>query len=375
VDILIVFTYGISFQDWDESGLLGREIKIYNKISEAKNITYTFLTFGNSEDHKYHKFVPNSNIYPIYEKYRFFNNKFLRFLYSFYISYSLRNEFSNIDIIKTNQLMGSWIGIILKIVNKTPLIVRTGYDIFIFSIKNKKSITKKIFYYLLTQISLIFCNLYTVSSKADQLFLFKYFMIGKKKISVHSNWVDYPKKIKLISSRYDNKILSVGRLEKQKDFNFLISELENSGIEIDIYGEGSLKSALIKEASINNVKVNFLGKVSNSELLKNMENYKLFCLMSSFEGNPKVILEAMANGCVCVVSNILNNAEIIKNKDNGFLVSKNKKELKRVVLELFSNNEKLRRLSSSGRHTVKNNFSFEKSFSTELKNYKKILKT
>ena len=39
-----------------------------------------------------------------------------------------------------------------KIKSKSPLIIRTGYNIFYFSLKDKKSITKS--YFLLTQAGL-----------------------------------------------------------------------------------------------------------------------------------------------------------------------------------------------------------------------------
>ena len=79
--------------------------------------------------------VKNSTIIPIYHKNKYYQNKLIRFLHTFYIAFKLRTDFKNMDIVKTNQLMGSWIGIILKFFNKTPLIVRTGYDIFSFSLK------------------------------------------------------------------------------------------------------------------------------------------------------------------------------------------------------------------------------------------------
>ena len=50
MNILILFTYGMSFKSWENAGILDREIKLYNTISEKYKINYTFLTFGDSED-------------------------------------------------------------------------------------------------------------------------------------------------------------------------------------------------------------------------------------------------------------------------------------------------------------------------------------
>ena len=310
----------MSFKSWQNAGILDREIKLYNTISEKYEINYTFLTFGDSEDFEFSNKVKNSTIIPIYHKNKYYQNNLIRFLHTFYIAFKLRTDFKNMDIVKSNQLMGSWIGIILKFFNKTPLIVRTGYDIFSFSLKNRKLFIKIFFYYLLTQISLIFSDLYIVTSASDKKLLKKYFLFNEKKFIINPNWVDTKTDLIPHEKRYATKILSIGRLEYQKNYEFLINELKDSNFEIDIYGEGSLHNNLIELSKKNNVRLNLFGTLPNKDLLEVMEKYKFFCLMSRFEGNPKATLEAMSRGCVCIVSNISSNKEIIEDKINGFLV-------------------------------------------------------
>ena len=55
------------------------------------------------------------------------------------------------------------------------------------------------------------------------------------------------------------------------------------------------------------------------ELINLLKNYEIFVLSSTFEGNPKVLLEAMASRCLVLVSNIPNNLEIIRNGENGLV--------------------------------------------------------
>ena len=40
-------------------------------------------------------------------------------------------------------------------------------------------------------------------------------------------------------NRQEKKILMVGRLEKQKNYEFILKEFKNSDFTIEIYGEGS----------------------------------------------------------------------------------------------------------------------------------------
>ena len=62
--VLVVLTYGVSFKDWEDNGLLDREMKLYEKLSKEKDVHFTFLSFGNSEDTN---IVKNFNVIPVYE--------------------------------------------------------------------------------------------------------------------------------------------------------------------------------------------------------------------------------------------------------------------------------------------------------------------
>ena len=65
--IILVFTYGISLKNWDESGILHREIKLYKTMNEQNGINYTFVTFGDKEDEEYSDLIDGLKIIPIYK--------------------------------------------------------------------------------------------------------------------------------------------------------------------------------------------------------------------------------------------------------------------------------------------------------------------
>ena len=62
----------------------------------------------------------------------------MRFLRFFLIPFKLKKEIVDGDVLKTNQLFGSWIAILSKLKYEKPLIVRTGYDLYSFSKMNRK---------------------------------------------------------------------------------------------------------------------------------------------------------------------------------------------------------------------------------------------
>ena len=373
MNVLLIFTYGISLKIWDETGLLNREIGLYKKLNDTEEINFTFLTFGNEVDHQYDDLLGDIKIFPIYSKFKFHKNKIIRFLYTFVICFKLKKQFKDIEIIKTNQLMGAWMAIALKKLIGCKLIIITGYDILSVSIKNKKGLHKIFFYYLLTQVSLLLSNYYSVTSHSDKKFLNRVFLFNKDKLLVRPNWVFSQENYKPLKDRKNNTILSVGRLESQKNFKYLIQELSNTPISLDIVGHGSEKKDLFDLSKNLNVKVNFIDAMPNEKLLKLMKDYKIFVLPSIFEGNPKSLSEAMSLGCVPVVSDIENNRELVEHNQNGLLFKLEKNELKNLLSDLIENDTLMEKLSKNSVYKIEEKLSLDNYCLGEINDYRLLL--
>ena len=349
--ILVIFTFDISLKNWEESGFLSREISYYQEMNKDFNLNITFLTFGGLEDKFLGEEFTDINIIPVYEKFKYSNSKILRFIKSFFIPIFFREEFSKADVIKTNQLLGSWVGIVGKLIFRNKLIVRTGYDLLKFKLKQSKNPIIILLSYLLTMFSLNFSDIYITTSKNDYKYLNKYYIFKKQKLKLLPNWIQSEKYIPF-QKRYKNRILMVGRLEKQKNFERVINDLENSSIEIDLYGEGSQKIYLTKLAKNNNVKLNLKGKIDNNELLKVYANYKLFVSSSLYEGNPKTVLEAMSMGCL--VLSLRNNSieELIENNKSGIIFDDDSSDLKNLIENILEDSENFEPIAKKGYEKV-----------------------
>jgi glycosyltransferase involved in cell wall biosynthesis len=189
---------------------------------------------------------------------------------------------------------------------------------------------------------------------------------------VRPNWINitgYPNH----ENRLEDRILSVGRLEKQKNFELLIKSLRNSQITIDIVGDGSLRNDLITLASKYSVNLNLLGTLSNDELLKLYPKYKIFVLSSLYEGNPKVLLEAMAAGCLVLANKIESVDEIITHEENGILFNINDLDLINIINKLGNQTSKVQNLRKNAYLSVLKNNSFENSVDKELLDYKDLV--
>jgi glycosyltransferase involved in cell wall biosynthesis len=356
MNIVVFLTFGVSIKDWKESGLLQREILLYQQISSTSNINFTFITFGDSEDEKY---LNGHKIIPYYKYNKYYKNKYITVLQSLLFTFKLKKLIAQPDLIKTNQLLGSWMAILYKLITKKPLIVRTGYDLYRFSLHENKTRLKKSLYYILTQLAIIFSDAYLVTSYSDKKFLDLNFFKTKNKLQILPNWVEgkITNTVTKIEKRHENKLLAVGRLEEQKNFSTLIRLLSSKDFHIDIVGTGSLKNSLALEAKEYGVQVNFLGKKNYNELIRMYPNYRLYVSTSLFEGNPKSTLEAMGAGCVAIVSNIENNSEIIENKITGFL--HNFDNLVELIEQNINNIDALDRLSKKATEKIRNNNSLD----------------
>ena len=95
--------------------------------------------------------------------------------------------------------------------------------------------------------------------------------------------------------------------------------------------------------------------------------------MSRFEGNPKARLEAMSRGCVCIVSNISSNKEIIKDEINGFLVHNIDGDLSNKINNIVNDKNLIKKIGLEAQKNINENFSFENALIIERKNYKSVL--
>ncbi len=361
----------MSLKNWSDSGYIEREFKFFKRMNELYGINYTIVSYGDKRDFDYCNSIDYIKVIPIYEYIKQKKNIIYNFLIlplSFQkLIKTLKIDF---DVIKTNQLYGAWMALFTKREFKKPLIIRTGYDLFTFSIKDKKNILKRIAYYFLTLISLNYSNLFTVTSKSDFKFIKKYYFFDKKKIEIRSNWVDNFGDLKELP-KDKLKILAVGRLEKQKDYKYLIKIFRNSEYQLDIVGSGSLRNEL-DTISSNNIK--FLGNLNFSELDKLYSDYLFYISSSEFEGNPKSILEAMSKGCIVIAPNHENITEIIDHRYNGILYSKEKNNPLEIIQELINDNKALKNISKNAiEHTIKNN-SLELFLNNEIADYRRVAK-
>ena len=376
MEIIYFLTYGYSLKTWSDSGQLAREMRHFEALkSENEKIKFKIFSYGEDNDFEYIEkdFIEVVSVYKYIKK---SNYKIVNFIKSFFIKKILREvDLDKSELVIQNQLLGSWVSYLFKKNLNIPLIIRTGYDMFEFSINENKNISKKLFFKYLTKKSLDKCDLYTVTSLCDKDFLLKNFSnMYSSKIKIRSNWVDSKENIQINNKNIVNNIVSVGRIEEQKNYELIIRSLQGTNFELDIFGEGSLKKDLVNLAKELNVNINFLGIVNNEILVQKLQHYKFYISSSKFEGNPKSVLEAMSAGCIVIASKIKNHLEFL-NIDNSILFDQNIKSLKETIMNLDKISQRREDdLISNSLETIKNRYNLNDLVKKEIKDINNLVK-
>ena len=169
-------------------------------------------------------------------------------------------------------------------------------------------------------------------------------------------------------------LLSVGRITAQKNL-FRLLEIFNrvqlfcSDLFLAIAGTGELLSDLdsfIKENNISNVRI--LGYVEDSNLPFLYACSDYFIISSYYEGQPLTLLEAMASGLPCIVSNIP-NLSIVKDADCGIIVDFDDIEGASNTILSYINSKLCESHSINSRSYAENNLDWESVAKKYLKEF------
>jgi glycosyltransferase involved in cell wall biosynthesis len=154
-------------------------------------------------------------------------------------------------------------------------------------------------------------------------------------------------------------ILFIGRIVKKKGLEYAISAL-NSLRELDvklhICGDGPMKKELVmlaKQFNLKDDRIVFYGKISESKKISLLNSCNLLLVPSietekgDKEGLPVVILEALAANLPVIASNVGGISEIIKHKQNGWLIEpKNSQAISIAIKYFYENRQELAKLKN-----------------------------
>jgi glycosyltransferase involved in cell wall biosynthesis len=163
------------------------------------------------------------------------------------------------------------------------------------------------------------------------------------------------------------QLLFTGRVVYQKGLDLLVealSALIDIPWELAIIGDGSYKDQLHQRIDALGLtkRIRFHGWCNQNQLLPILAQAHIFVNPSRHEGMPNAVLEAMACGLPVIATRIAGNEDLVKNGENGFLVSnENVIELRDALRTLLTDKPLRLKMGECSRAIVENKFSWSHS--------------
>ncbi len=238
--------------------------------------------------------------------------------YSFLAPFIHSRPIGESDLLKSNQVSGSWTALIARKRTGRPMIMRCGYLASIFAWKRRGLGIGARLYEIAERRGFHDAEAAIVASHEDKRFLVEKYAAPADKINVLYNYIDTQLFRPLPGERRE-RLCFVGKLRKQKNVEALIQAAARLRLPLDIYGDGSLRPSLEALARDCGGDVRFHGIVANADLPAILAGYRYYVLPSFYEGTPKTLLEAMASGLACIGCDVVGVNEILAHGENGFL--------------------------------------------------------
>jgi glycosyltransferase involved in cell wall biosynthesis len=164
------------------------------------------------------------------------------------------------------------------------------------------------------------------------------------------------------------KLVYAGRLEESQkrvsDLLALARLLHNAGVDftLRIVGDGEaagdMKSAVSRLGADLQTRIFFTGRLSHDKMHSVWQEADVCLLVSSYEGTSISMLEAMANGCVPVVTEVSGTSAVIQPGQNGFVVDVGDLEkMSCVIKDLADRRNLLEDMGQSAFQTARKTYS------------------
>ena len=355
MNLVLFFTRGQSVKSWLDNGIFDREKLIYESyVREGWQViwvTYNYLDFQILSELKKQGKIPNE--VSVVSKPKYLPGKLGDLLFSFVAVFLHLKKLKEATILKTNQMDGAWTALIASKFLKKPLFVRTGYTWSHFY-KHSPHFNKLKWFIIrgLEHYACLQADIFSVTSSHDKEYLTTFCGKVSECIRIIPNYINIERFYNKKLERNSDRLLFVGRLIKQKNLQNLIKSLKRCRIGLDIYGNGPLKNELLDLSQRLNVDCKIYPPIANDELATVYNSYTFFILPSLYEGLPKVLLEAMACGCICIGTDVVGIKEIIRNNENGFLAKSTEVPALIEALEQLTSQKNNSQLSENAEKTI-----------------------
>ena len=366
INLCLVLTEGMSFQLWDEYGLLYREIALYRELINH-GVHTTFISFGNASELSYKNKFKEFDI--IYNRWGLPNSIYIK-----YINLLNFKKLKSIDLVKTNQIESINTATNIAKFWEKPILGRMGYlkSVMILLVHGVDSQLYCDATKLEKKLAVNSSKIILTTRQLKENFESSY-SESKNKIIIIPNFIDTAlfKPDYNIEKKYD--LLFVGRLTEQKNIEILLESVIGLKLKILFIGKGPLKKNILNYKKKYDLNLELIDMVPNQELPIYFNSASIFILPSSIEGNPKSLLEAMSCEMPVIGADSPGISNMISHNNNGFICDSTIDGIREAINDLVNKVELQNKLSKNARRYIIENFSLDLIVKRESELYKEII--
>lgn len=331
-------TYGVSLADWDRMGVLDRELTYYKGML-ARGVRLGILTYGDESDLAYASRIPGAEIIPVYAGCAKPLGRFGRLVSSLGIARRLRKRLQSFEVVKTNQMLGAWVAAQISRKTGAFLVLRCGYEYYFTVVQQRRPVWIRAAVFAFSRWAYRRAHQVVVTTPVIAEQICHRFGITRSKVSVLPNFIDL-KMFRPSQAPGEARGVYVGRLSEEKNLEALIEATAKARVGLDFIGDGPLGEDLRQLATRVQADVRWLGRLPNEVIAQKLPGYFFLVLVSRYEGNPKVVLEALSCGLPVIGSNVVGIRELVSPAGGealGLLTDGSVSDLARAMGELMAN--------------------------------------
>lgn len=358
--------YSCSLRTWADWGILDRELALYRKLQE-KNVRVSIVSYGGKEEYDFQSRIPNMQI--LCNWIGWSEQRYARRLHQLHGLRLLKSH-----VYKTDQMIGADAAVRASRAWQTPLVVRMSYDwsynahqIHADKPKYLKRV-EEIHREALERAAQVVVSTPEIGER----------MIEKlpavaEKLSIISDSVDTDHfKPMPCAKQYD--LVYVGHMIEIKNVRALLCAIESTRFSIAMIGDGKLHEELQDRFGTLDGRIHWFGRVSNPELPQLLNQARAFVLPSFFEGQPRVMLEAMACAMPIIGSDAPGINNLIQHRITGYLCGTDEKGIAAALGDVLSQPELMRALGENARQYAVDRFSLESVAERDYKLLERIVR-
>lgn len=241
------------------------------------------------------------------------------------------------------------------------------------------------FYAALERFASRFCDMTIAVSRHEAREALNLGVVREDRIVVIPNGVppfpggDLPERIAERLAGKGTLIASVGRLDEQKGYTYMIEAMAHvaaahQDAQLVVAGDGPLADQLQTQAAQQDIDgaMRFLGEIDQVNGL--LAHADLFVLSSLWEGLPYTILEAMAAGLAVVATDVGGCAELVVDGETGTIVPPaDPDKLAEALLALLEDSDLRARMGAAAKKRAAEHFSLEALVDANASLYERLI--